>query len=46
MKVTEKQIQIMFGVLEGSLSMYDRTDMNLFGYSQETRLKIFNQILQ
>lgn len=45
MKVTEKQIQIMFRVLEGSLSMYDRTDMNLFGYSQETRLKIFNQIL-
>lgn len=45
MKVTEKQIQIMFRVLEGSLSMYDSTDMNLFGYSQETRLKIFNQIL-
>lgn len=45
MKVTEKQLQIMFRVLEGSLSMYDRTDINLFGYSQETRLKIFNQIL-
>jgi len=25
--------------------MYDRKDMNLFGYDQETRLKIYNQIL-
>jgi len=45
MKVTEKQLQIMFRVLEGTLSMYDRTDMNLFGYDQETRLRIHNQIL-
>ena len=45
MRVTEKQLQIMFRVLEGTLSMCDRTDMNLFGYSQETRLRIFNQIL-
>jgi hypothetical protein len=45
MKVTEKQLQIMFRVLEGTLSMYDRTDMNLFGYDQETRLRIYNQIL-
>ncbi|NBL00479.1 MAG: hypothetical protein EOM50_21245 [Erysipelotrichia bacterium] len=45
MKVTEKQLQIMFRVLEGTLSMYDRKDMNLFGYDQETRLRIYNQIL-
>jgi len=45
MKVTEKQLQIMFRVLEGSLSISDRTDMNLFGYNKETRLRIFNQVL-
>jgi hypothetical protein len=45
MKVTEKQLLIMFRVLEGTLSMYDRTDMNIFGYDQETRLRIYNQIL-
>ena len=45
MKVTEKQLQIMFRVLEGSLTLNDRTDMNLFGYDQETRLRIFNQVL-
>lgn len=45
MKVTEKQLQIMFRVLEGTLSMCDRIDMNLFGYNQETRLRIYNQIL-
>ena len=45
MKVSEKQLQIMFRVLEGSLSMVDRSDMNLFGYNKETRLEIFNQIL-
>lgn len=45
MKITEKQLQIMFRVLEGTLSVDDRTDMNLFGYNQETRLRIYNQIL-
>ncbi len=45
MKITEKQLQIMFRVFEGSLPMVDRTDMNLFGYDKETRLKIFNEIL-
>lgn len=45
MKVSEKQLQIMFRVLEGSLSMVDRSDMNLFGCDRETRLKIFNEIL-
>jgi hypothetical protein len=45
MKVTEKQLQIMFRVLEGSLTICDRTDMNMFGYDKETRLRIFNQIL-
>lgn len=45
MKITEKQLQIMFRVLEGTLSMYDRNDQNLFGYDRETRIRIYNQIL-
>lgn len=35
----------MFRVLEGSLSISDRTDMILFGYDKKTRLQIFNQVL-
>ncbi|MCK9416607.1 hypothetical protein M0Q97_08130 [Candidatus Dojkabacteria bacterium] len=45
MKITEKQLQIMFRVLEGTLCMCDSTDMNLFGYNREIRLKTYNQIL-
>jgi hypothetical protein len=45
MKVTEKQLQIMFRVLEGTLSIYDRGDKNLFGYDRATRLRTYNQIL-
>lgn len=45
MKVTEKQLQVLFRVLEGSLNMYDRTDMNLFGYDRKTRTDVYNQIL-
>ena len=45
MKITEKQLQIMFRVLEGSLCMHDRTDMNIFGYDRETRSNIYNQII-
>jgi hypothetical protein len=45
MRITEKQLQIMLRVLEGSLCMQDRTDMNLFGYDIETRKNIYNQII-
>jgi hypothetical protein len=45
MRVTEKQLLIMFRVLEGSLTIVDRNDMNLFGYNSETRRQVFNQIL-
>lgn len=45
MKITEKQLQIMFRVLEGTLTMCDRNDVNLFGYDRETRIRIYNQIL-
>ena len=45
MKITEKQLQIMLRVLEGSLCMLDGTDMNLFGYDRKTRNDIYNQII-
>ena len=45
MKVTEKQLQVMYRVLEGSLLYYDRPDNNPFGYNRSTRLQILNQIL-
>jgi hypothetical protein len=45
MKITEKQMQILFRVLEGTLSLYDRSDVNLFGFNQATRHRIYNEIL-
>lgn len=45
MKVTETQLLILIRVLEGSLSICDRTDNNLFGYSINTRRDCFNQIM-
>lgn len=45
MKVTEKQLQVLFRVLEGTLNMCDRTDVNLFGYDMKTRTDVYNQIL-
>lgn len=45
MKVTEKQVQIMFRALEGSLSIADRSDMNIFGFNKATRLAIFEEII-
>lgn len=45
MKITEKQLVIMLRVLEGTLTMYDRNDMNLFGYDRKIRLEVYNQII-
>jgi hypothetical protein len=45
MKVTEKQLLIMIRVLEGSLKISDRADMNIFGYNYKTRAEVFNQIM-
>ena len=45
MRVTEKQLQIMFRVLEGSLRVSDRTDMNIFGYTHDVRSTIWQQII-
>lgn len=45
MKVTEKQLLIMLRVLEGSLTIHDRSDMNLFAYDVETRKSIYDQIV-
>jgi hypothetical protein len=45
MKITDKQLLIMFRVLEGSLKIADRTDMNIFGYDAATRRNLFNEII-
>lgn len=45
MKITEKQLLIMFRVFEGTLAIQDMPDMDVFGYDAETRRKIYNQIL-
>jgi hypothetical protein len=45
MKVTEKQLIIMIRVLEGSLRIADRSDMNIFGYNYKIREELFNQIM-
>lgn len=45
MRITEKQILIMIRVLEGSLNISDRNDLNLFGYSKDVRLKLMNDII-
>jgi hypothetical protein len=45
MYITEKQLLIMFRVLEGSLNICDRTDMNIFGYDREVRKTILHQII-
>ena len=45
MKVTEKQLMVLIRVLEGSLAIHDRSDMNLFGYTIETRRTVFDQIV-
>lgn len=44
MKVTEKQLLIMFRVLEGSLTIADGK-MGLFGYPVEVREQIFSQVI-
>lgn len=45
MRINEKQLHVLIRVLEGSLTIYDRSDMNLFGFDRETRLNIYNQII-
>lgn len=45
MVVTEKQILIMLRVLEGSLTIADRTGYNMFGYDREDRIRIYNEII-
>jgi hypothetical protein len=45
MVVSDKQLQVMLRVLEGSLTICDRTDRNMFGFDQETRLQLYNDII-
>lgn len=45
MRINEKQLHVLIRVLEGSLTISDRSDMNLFGFDRETRFNIYKQIV-
>jgi hypothetical protein len=45
MKITETQLQIMLRVLEGSLTICDRPDRNMFGYDIATRKRIYGEVI-
>jgi hypothetical protein len=45
MKISQKQAVMMFRILEGTLSIYDRSDLNMFGFDIETRIRLYNEIL-
>ncbi len=44
MKITEKQLRLLVRVLEGSLLVHDRKDVNIFGISYATRQLLYNNI--
>lgn len=46
MKISEKQLIIMLRVLEGSLMVHDRSDIDIFGYDIEIRRNTFKQIIE
>ncbi len=45
MKISQKQAVMMFRILEGTLSVYDRSDLNMFGFDRKTRIRLFFQII-
>lgn len=45
MNISEKQLILLLRVLEGSLTICDRTDRNIFGWNQDVRLKTYNEII-
>jgi hypothetical protein len=45
MKITEKQLLIMLRVLEGTLTICDGKDTNLFGYAMQDRIDLYNAIV-
>ena len=44
MKITEKQLHMLVRVLEGSLLVCDRKDVNIFGSNYAARLLLHNDI--
>ena len=45
MIITEKQLLIMLRAFEGTLTIADRNDRNMFGICQEDRIKVYNEII-
>lgn len=44
MKITEKQLHALVRILEGSLLVGDRKDVNIFGCNQANRILLHNDI--
>lgn len=44
MKITEKQLQALVRILEGSLLIGDRKDVNIFGCNRAGRMLLHNDI--
>jgi len=45
MKITEKQLLVLIKVLEGSLQIYDRKDLCLFGYTRKVRKDLYDELI-
>lgn len=45
MKISEKQLHVLVRVLEGSLKICDRADMNIFGFARDVRGKLLDEII-
>lgn len=44
MKITEKQLHALVRILEGSLLVGDRKDVNIFGCNRASRMLLHNDI--
>jgi hypothetical protein len=45
MKITEKQFLVLLDTLRGTLTIADRIDNPLFGYSREVRVSLYNELI-
>lgn len=45
MKISKKQLHVLVRVLEGSLKIAHRADMNIFGFGIDVRRKLLDEIL-
>ena len=46
MQVSHCELLMLLRVLEGSLTIADRTDMNIFGYPKKSRSELYVALMQ